>query len=345
MVGLIFAGPAHGQGRQVAATDVHKAPGGVVLARLPAPAPLDVGVTQGEWTQVTLEGWVYAPSLGTERRDGFDVVVTARDGENLRPEPNHGLVARLRYGMLLNGIETRGNWVHVRRSVWVPRRAVVATAAPPAARTARARDTSTAPGYRPMAEQKADTNPPARPVTAPAAGQGASERVELGRTATLLLTPEGGNLGTLEAGAPARVLVRSGDWVRVQTEGWVHEGDLRPAAGAALVGVSAAEVRANPDRYVGQVVEWRLQLVSIQTADELRPEMPPGQPYLLMRGPSPEPGFVYVMVPRDQLPYFRGLGPLEEITLDVKIRAARTRYLATPVVELVSMADPARVSH
>jgi hypothetical protein len=82
--------------------------------------------------------------------------------------------------------------------------------------------------------------------------------------------------------------------------------------------------------------------VSIQTADEPRPEIPAGQPYLLMRGPLPEPGFVYVMVSRNELARFKALPPLAELTLRVTIRAASTRYLPTPVAELVAVVDSMR---
>jgi hypothetical protein len=102
-------------------------------------------------------------------------------------------------------------------------------------------------------------------------------------------------------------------------------------------GVTAAEVRSAPERYVGQSLDWRLQVISVQTADELRAELPPGQPYLLTRGPLPEPGFVYVAIPPGQVDAFRALPPLEEVVLRVTIRAARTRYLTTPVAELVSV--------
>jgi hypothetical protein len=89
-------------------------------------------------------------------------------------------------------------------------------------------------------------------------------------------------------------------------------------------------------------VEWRLQLISVQVADELRPEMPAGQPYLLTRGPLPEPGFVYVMVPRAEVARFKSLPPLTEVMLRVAIRAPRTRFLATPVAEFVESVGPAR---
>jgi hypothetical protein len=83
-------------------------------------------------------------------------------------------------------------------------------------------------------------------------------------------------------------------------------------------------------------VEWRLQLIAVQTADELRTEMPRGQHYLLTRGPLPEPGFVYVTVSDAQAAEFRAAPALQEMTLRVTIKAARSKYLTTPIVEYVS---------
>ena len=80
-----------------------------------------------------------------------------------------------------------------------------------------------------------------------------------------------------------------------------------------------------------------MQLIAVQSADELRPEMAPGQPYLLTRGPLPEAGFVYVTIPTGRVAEFQALPPLRELVLRVTIRAARTRYLMTPVAELQSV--------
>ena len=67
---------------------------------------------------------------------------------------------------------------------------------------------------------------------------------------------------------------------------------------------------------------------------------------MLTRGPLPEPGFVYVILPRDEVTRFQSLPPLQELMLRVTIKAPRTKYLATPVVELVGvvsgMADASR---
>lgn len=326
----MFAPAVAAQQRHVAATTVHRTPGGVTLARIPAPGDYPTGPTSGDWTRLTLDGWIFAPSVRAEKRDGFDVVVMPSGGENLRSAPNGPVIARLKYGALLARVEARGNWLHVKRGGWIARSALDA---PVVAVRKPAPPSTTA--YQAMA-QKPDSAPRPRASSAVAASV---DRVEVSRAAPLFLTPDGAQAGTLQPGTAARVLGRSGDWVRVQTEAWMHDADLQPPADGAMVGVSAAEVRANPDRYVGQTLDWRLQIVSIETADELRPELPVGQPYLLTRGPMPEPGFVYVSIPSSQVEQFRSLGPLSELTLRVRIRAARTRYLATPVAELVGIVD------
>jgi len=53
----------------------------------------------------------------------------------------------------------------------------------------------------------------------------------------------------------------------------------------------------------------------------------------------PEPGFVYVILTAAQLPTFEASSPLQEFTLRGRLRAARTRYLPTPVLELVQVMD------
>jgi hypothetical protein len=77
-------------------------------------------------------------------------------------------------------------------------------------------------------------------------------------------------------------------------------------------------------------------VVAVQVGDGLRPELPEGKPYLLTRGPLPESGFVYVTVTQEQAQRYRDAAPLQEITARVRIRAPASRYLPTPVVELIS---------
>ena len=321
---LLLAGPVRAQEEEPlsAPADLHRDPDGPPLVSLPAGAPVVPGRARGDWHQVTVEGWISTSSTEPTRRDGFDLIVTPDRGENLRRIPNGPVVGRVRDGTLLKRVGVKGRWTRVERAGWVPRRAV-GSAARPQATQAKVRQ-ARAPVAAATPASKADIP----------AGE---DRVETARETSLSAVPDGGALATLPIGTPARVVSRSNGWARVQLEGWVREADLKASDGGTLVGVSAAEVRATPDRYVGQTIDWRLQLIAVQTADELRAEMPPGQPYLLTRGPLPEPGFVYVSIPPTRIAEFRALPPLTELVLRVTVRAARSKYLTTPVTELVSV--------
>jgi hypothetical protein len=337
---LLLAGPAWAQEeRQLrSSTDLHRAPDGTPLVSLPAGAPIEAGKADGDWRQVTVEGWIYRPSTSPTERDGFDLIVTSDEGENLRRAPNGPIVGRAREGTLLERVGERGKWFRVRRDGWVPREAVPANKATDTTRRQgrtggqAARRTATRPDSGSALAPTVTATPP--PVS--------TEGVETLRETGLSRAPDSGAMTTLPAGTPARVIGRSGEWMRVQVEGWVRESDMKPAQAGVLAGISAAEVRATPDKFVGQTLDWRLQIIAVQLADELRPEMPSGQPYLLTRGPLPEPGFVYVMIPADRIAEFRALPALHEMTLRVTLKAARTRYLATPVAELVATPGVAR---
>jgi hypothetical protein len=275
---------------------------------------------------VTLDGWIYAPSVARTTRDGFDLVVSAEGGENLRAAPNGAMLAKLSRGALLDRRTTQGRWVRVRREGWALRSAFAAPARP-APPTERRSDGAT---------ERPDTSsaPSPRPPVAPSA-----DRVATATNALLAAEPGGAGVATLADGAEGEVVARSGEWVKLRIEGWVPAADVRPAPGGALRGVSASEVRAQPDRYTGQLIEWRLQLVAVEVADALRPELPEGREYLLARGPLPEPGYVYVIVSAPQAARFKGMAPLSEFTARVILRAASTRWLPNPVVELVEVVD------
>jgi hypothetical protein len=313
-----------------APASLHKEPDGVPLVTLPAGAPVEAGRTRGSWNEATVEGWIYTNSTERTRRDGYDLVVTTDEGENLRRSPNGPLLGRVREGTLLERVGQKGKWTRVRRNGWIPKQAL-RTSAPQQPATQQ----SAAP--RPRRTPGATAAEAATPAPSPAQPAGGPDRVQTARETALGATPAGGTLGTLQAGTPARIVARSGDLVKVQVEGWIPADAVAVSDSAALVGVSAAEVRAEPARFVGQTLEWRLQVIAVKTADELRSEMPPGQPYLLTRGPLPEPGFVYVIIPSAQAAAFQALPPLQEVVLRVAIRAARTRFLTTPVAELVSV--------
>ncbi|HSE28546.1 MAG TPA: hypothetical protein VLA95_09985 [Gemmatimonadales bacterium] len=329
----LSAGPLAAQDAQAVrrATAFRKEPGGAQLGMLEPGARVPTGRARGDWVEVTLDGWIYAPSVARTTRDGFDLVVSADGGENLRSAPNGAKVARLSRGALLDRRTTRGRWVQVRRAGWALRSAFAERTA--GRRDGASRDTARSPSPQPSVP------PSGGGAAAPSAGSAAPDRVATATNALLAAEPGGTGIATLADGAEGEVVARSGEWVKVRIEGWLPAADVRPAPGGALRGVSAAEVRAQPSRYTGQLLEWRLQLVAVPTADALRPELPEGREYLLTRGPLPESGYVYVIVSAPQAARFKGMAPLSEFTARALLRAASTRWLPNPVVELVEVVE------
>jgi hypothetical protein len=294
--------------------------GGKRLARLARGAVLVGGDVQDDWQGVTLEGWIFATSVGPTARSGFDLAVTRAPEENLRSAPAGALIGKLPEGFLLDRVAdaTSDRWVHVTRTGWVEKTDVEAVAQVASARSAPPADSDTTP----LAAASAPVDP---------------ARVESARRTVLYRAPEGQPAGTLAPSAPLRVLGRSGDWTRVQLEGWVKSADLEIAPPGVLVGITAAELRTDPQRYAGQVLRWTLQFISMQKADELRPEMPAGASYLLARGPLPERGFVYVVVPEAKRAQLEALAPLATIQVTARVRTGRTRFLGNPVLDLISL--------
>lgn len=305
----------------------HQEPGGKRLARLARGAIVAGGDSRGDWMQVTIDGWIFATSVGPTSRDGFDVVVTRAPEENLRSAPAGALVGKLAEGFLLAKLEQNDRWVRVKRDGWIKRSALEAV--PLAEAGSPAFDSvagGLAPGPRP-----GDTVPgaPVDPARARAA-----------RQTTLYRAPDGPPAGTLSSDAPLRVLSRSGEWTRVQLEGWVKSSDLQAAPPGVLVGVTAAELRADPDRYRGQVLRWTLQFISVQEADDLRPDIPRGATYMLARGPLPERGFVYVVIPEARKATLASLTPLASVQVTARVRVGRSRFLGHPVVDLIALEVP-----
>ncbi|HZH81437.1 MAG TPA: hypothetical protein VFD68_09025 [Gemmatimonadales bacterium] len=325
------------------------------LARLARGAVLMAGDAQGDWQGLILEGWIFATSVGPTPRAGFDIAVTRAPEENLRSAPAGALIAKLPEGFLLNRVAegSSGRWVHVTRSGWVERSDVEPVAQVVGSRTAAPDSDSAAVEPPPSASAPAPLSRPGgstgtgTPGRSPGVGQpdtstGATvlvdpARVESARRTVLYRAPEGQPAGTLAPSAPLRVLGKSGEWTRVELEGWVRSADLQIAPPGVLVGVTAAELRGDPQRYAGQVLRWTLQYISTQKADELRPEMPAGATYLLARGPLPERGFVYLVVPDAKRPQLESITPLATVQVTARVRVGRTRFLGNPVLDLISL--------
>src|SRR5437763_12390149 len=326
---------------------------GTPLAGLARGAQVAGGDARGDWLAVTLEGWIFATSVGPTPRAGFDLAVTRTPEENRRSAPAGALVGKLPQGFVLtkvNGGDT-DRWVHVTRAGWVQSGDVEPVATVVSSRTAADSDTAAArltPGRSPGVG--ATSEPPGRggdegtPGRRPGVSRGDTgaaapdpSHVESARRTVLYRAPEGAPTGTLAPSAPLRVLGRSGDCTRVELEGWVKSTDLEIAPPGVLMGITAAELRTDPQRYAGQVLRWTLQYIAAQQADELRPEIPSGSRYFLARGPLPEHGFVYVIVPEAKRPQLESLSPLATIQVTARVRTGRTRFLGNPVLDLISL--------
>ena len=283
--------------------------------------------TRNDWAEVTVEGWIWSRSLGGTTRDGFNLAVTAESGENIRAQPDGQIIGRAVLGALFDRVRAEGGWTRVRRTGWVAASvlpAAVTAPAPPTPPPAAPRttppstDTAQRSGATPAVKPPDDPNP----VTGLVRGTGIS------------VVPGGERFAEFVAPADGRVIGRQGDWVRVRLEGWVRAADLANPRDADVPRITAEDLRLNPERFVGQTVDWRLQFLAVLIADELRPELPPGAPFLLTRGPLPEAGFVYVIVTAAQAERFRQMAPLDEFEARAIIRAPKTRYLPNPVIEL-----------
>jgi hypothetical protein len=332
LVGNLFA---QGRVRLAQDTPFLKEPGGIVLATLNAGTRVTQGRTSGGFVEVSLQGWIFSASTRPDSREGFDV--SAASAENIRAEPDGEVLARVVTGTLFSRVARRGGWSQVRRSGWVQRAllaspaAAPTTAAPLASKPDSARSEAAPQTGKPA---PVAAGPPAAPQSDSTTAAPQTGRVKLRQGAELARAPDGASLGKLTSPAEATVEDRRGEWVKIRVDAWVKRGDVDGPL-APPPAITAAMLRTNPDRYVGQTVSWRVQFLAHQHADELRPEMPSGRPYLLARGPLPETGFVYVLLTKEQADQLQGLLPLDELALLVTVRAARTRYLATPVVELV----------
>lgn len=290
-----------------------------VLARVTAGTEVPAVGVSGDWREVTVEGWIWGQSTRSSSTSDFDLVVSPAGGENLRAEPNGSVVARFESGALLQEVGRRDGWVRVRRTAWMWGRSLslIGSAGPA---------TSGPRGVAPVAAPAVQADPPTLDRRSVAPGSG------------LMAGPAGDTIGQLTSRAGARIVARADGWARVLVEAWVREDDLAPPDDSALAGVTAAEVRGGGSAYEGRTLRWTIQYIAVQTADELRRDMPVGQPYMLARGPLPETGFVYLLLSAEQVRAVAALDPLARLTVLGRVRTARSHYLGNPVLDLIEFA-------
>lgn len=303
-------------------TDLLKELGGpTILARLLKGSTVLAGSAKNGWAEVTVEGWIAGGASRADKREGFDIAVIPTTGTPIRAGAGTGAtVATAKVGALFNRIGAKGAWVQVRRTGWVAADRLVAIG------TQSASATKAAPS-QPKSEDQS-SNP--APTTVPAIGT--PDGTLVGGTA-LFNQPGGTQIGVFATPFSGKVMEQRDGWSKVQLELWVRDEALGKAGNTT--GLTAAAIRADPDKYLGQTVEWTLQVLALQKADELRPELPLGQPYVLARGPLPEAGLVYLVIPAAEVEHFASLEPLARIRVQATVRAGRARHLPTPVLDFV----------
>jgi hypothetical protein len=325
-------------------------PDGVLIATLHNGATVEAGKRSGDWTRVTVEGYVYKTGIGG-KRDTFRISA-ASDGVLIRASasPTGKQLASMKEGMGLVRIGSRGDWVRVRRTAWVHSSLLAKERTRASARTGE--------GTRPA---------PARPAAAPTGATAAADApndstsTEHGevddasdstggkadaastmvahRATELRVAPGGKRVAALDSSASVAVLARERGWTFVRVEGWVPDSILVPEAGSMLTAISAADLRAEPDRYTGQTVRWEVQKIALQTADPLRKGLAPDEPYLLARGPGDEHSLLYLALPRSLVEQARHIEPLARLVVTARVRTGRSEPSGVPLLDVLSIAE------
>jgi hypothetical protein len=290
-----------------------------------------VGRDEG-WLEIALEGWVWMPSLQVTDRGGYDVVVSAAEGENLRAQPSGEILGRVSRGTLLEELERIPGWVRVRRVAWMwaPSLSTGGTTAarPLASVPTGARGSATASSVTPA---PASTAPPASATGRPVPGF----RSAGSAGAAILASPDGDTLARTIPGTGLQVVGREGGWARVRIEGWTWLPEDGTSSGEPIAAPSPADLAAEPDRFRGRIVSWELQFLSLERAERIRTDFFEGEPFLLARHASG--GYVYVALAPERLAEALTLTPLERITVVGRVRAPVSALTGSPIIDLIDL--------
>jgi hypothetical protein len=302
---------------------------GNAVARLRGGARLKVGEAKGAETKVTLNGWVDQSRLRITKEKKTGVV----NGESmLRVRASASLkgavYAELRPGVSVTTGAMDGTWIHVTRELFVPTSALGKQAASVAAKAAE----------KPSAKVVAKAPEPALPApTADGVPPAPAGSFAASRPTMVATSPGGRAAGELSKGTVVEPIARDRGWVKVRIEGWVNERDLAPADSSYVSSVTAADLRADPERMRGKTVRWEVQILSLQTADALRGDFAKDEPYLLARGPGSENAILYLAVPPSMLQEVKAIPPLTTMIITARVRTGRSEPVGTPILDLKSI--------
>ena len=289
---------------------------GTLLGQLRAGMSLEVLELTDNWVQFDLDGWVWTQSLQAVDRGSFDLVVSVAGGENIRGAPGGAVLGHLERGTLLETVERVSGWARVRRRAWVWRRSVALFGADPSGGSAERSS-----------------------LTVLSSVVDGEEWALGGSEAPILSAPDGDTLAVSAPSTNLRVLAREGNWARVRLEGWIWlpQGADGGVEVSIRTDVTLESVVAAPDDYRGELLQWDLQFISLERAEEIRTDFYANEPFLLTRMGDGDQGFVYVAVPPERLQEAQGLSPLERIRVVGRVRTGSARLTGSPILELLSL--------
>jgi hypothetical protein len=368
----VLALPARAQQSRVVTTPaaVLTSPSGKAIGSIHPGASLRVIDSRGAYVKVAIDGFVQRARLSTQRGQSTprvgnrSAVVRSRGADAARS------IASLDAGtslVIADGAAPSG-WVRVTRQGWVLRSSLdraagtasardgantkrVASAEkakttktdvakPPkkSARRASAGEVASAPAAmaRPAPPPSRSTETPTSRTASPSATLNDSTLIPTANVA-LRAAPDARALATVAQGTTLVPLARDRGWVRVRLEGWVPEKDLAPADTAVRMGVSAADLRADPVGTRGKVVRWSVQILAKQKADGLRRDLAPDETYLLARGPYEENALLYLVVPPALLVMAKSVPELSQAMITARVRTGRSDLVGVPILDLLTI--------
>jgi hypothetical protein len=158
--------------------------------------------------------------------------------------------------------------------------------------------------------------------------------------AELRAAPDGNAIGTLNPSTTVVPLARERGWVRVRVEGWVRERDLLPVDSTLRTGLSAADMRVDPDGAKGKLVRWDVEVLAFQRADALRRDLQLNEPYLLARGPAGENAMLYLAIPASLVAEARAIPALKVMRITARVRTGRSSPTNVPILDVETLTTP-----
>jgi hypothetical protein len=323
--------------------------------------------TRGAYAKVSLDGFVERSRISAQRGSTSPRIGNRAAVVRSKGTASARSVASLNAGtsVAVSGANAPSGWVKVTRDGWIlkaslerstasdagrkspdSRRAVATTKGKSKAADRKASGgevaspTSTAPKVVPTRPATPPTATSSRPPVAPSTSAVAalldSSLVPTTNIA-LRAAPDARPLATVAQGTTLVPLAHDRGWVRVRLEGWVPEKDLALADTTVRTGVSAADLRADPQGSKGKVVRWSVQLLAKQKADALRRDLAPDETYLLARGPYEENALLYLVVPPSLMPMAKSIPELTQVMITARVRTGRSDLVGVPILDLLTM--------